>query len=127
MLKLESTPYGFVITLTGVLTKEDLEPLANIHTVLQKAPLDLKILFNVSDAEPLMREGREALLDAFFYFIEHGLLRTCVLYSRNTLYLQWKNIHAKAGFESVRYIDVTKVAGHKRISREWLVYGEVDT
>ena len=123
MHSMDKTPYGFSITLEGDISVQEWKTWEKeIEEALLTAPIEIKLIIDVTNLAILRRESKSGYEGFLKIFLEHGLLRSCVLYTSSNLYLQIRNISSRLKFSGERYINITKVPSHKRLSREWLVF-----
>jgi len=123
MIEIEKTPYGFSITLKDLLTESDLAQWrTQSERLLSTSSLEIKVLIDVTSLEPIPMGLKAPYRDLMKLFIEHGMVRSCVIYKSYSVYLQLRNIMSRLPYTGERYINTLQVSGHKRLSREWLVF-----
>jgi len=125
MYSMDKTPYGFSIVLAGSLSKEDLDAwLSEVLMLIPSSPIGVKLLIDATELKLIPRGSKRGYEEILRYFIDNGLQRSCVLYSTASVRLQLANISSTIGFTGERYLNTSKVASYKRLSREWLVFGK---
>ena len=87
------------------------------------SPRNVRVLIDASGLVPLAKEVKPLYESLLRYLLEHGLTRSCVLYDTANIRMQLNNMGLKLGHTGERYLNVKKVTQHKRLSREWLVFG----
>lgn len=124
MYSIEKANYGYTLVLSGILSEMDLEALhTELLVLLRESPIKYQLLLKANQLEPLGIDAKRVYEKVLRVFISTGLNRSCLLYTSPSINLQLRNIAMRIPYNGERSINIAKTINYKRISQEWLIYG----
>jgi hypothetical protein len=124
MYNIEVKHYGVKLTFEGFISLNEIKSwLDEIKDLVNKLPERYGVLVDMRTMKPLIEEAQIFMEEGQTLFKDHGMARSAVALSSQTVTKQFKRIARETGiYEYEKYIDASTHSDWEEQGVKWLVY-----
>jgi hypothetical protein len=125
MYKIEKKPSGFLITLAGVMSREELQQWYDESVEeLATAPKNFGVIVDMQTAAPMPLEDQKWVIKVQELFKNKGMERSAVVLTGAIVTNQFKRMAIESGIHDYeRYIDAEKTPDWVHLATDWVING----
>lgn len=122
MYKIEVTDFGFKLTLSGHLPKEEAQAYKDeMIEIMPILPEKFGILVDMRELKPLGPES-QAIITSSQEIVAHRLTRSVTVVNSTILFMQFRRLSKESHvIDTKRFIDASKTADWEQVARNWIV------
>jgi hypothetical protein len=123
MYKIEKTEYGFKLTFSGNLQKEEMERwVSESKEVLEGNNEEFGVFVDLTLARPIDKETTLVMKEGQKLYKSRGMQRSAVVLNNTIATLQFREIAKSSGiYKCERYIDASRVKNWEKVGLMWVV------
>lgn len=125
MYQIESRPFGFALTFSGSISKEEMEAwVAASSEALCSAMPSFGVLVDMRSLDPLTPQAKAVMEVGQRMYKTAGMVRSAVILDSAKLAVQFKNIAWTTGiYEWERYITASQHTNWTELALNWITAG----
>lgn len=125
MYKIENKPYGYKLTFSGIINRNELSQWqSEFKKSIDKGPGAFYVFVDMREMELLPVDSQETMHQGQMYAKEKGMQRSVVIFSSDITSMQFKLIAKKTGiYSEERYIDAMTDPDWEKNGLDWILSG----
>ncbi|RJE70600.1 MULTISPECIES: hypothetical protein [Reichenbachiella] len=122
MYKIEQKDFGYYLTFSGFIKKEEMEEwYKESLALLEKAPAHFGVFADLRDMKPLPAESQSVMEEGQKNYKQKGMVRSVVVLSSSIPTMQFKRIAKTTGiYQWERYIDASNNKDWEATGINWI-------
>ena len=123
MYQINSTHYGYRITLSGFIQPPEMQNWVNeSEELLKKSPENFHVFVDMRSLKTLPKESQLLMEEGQKMYKTSGMVRSVVIVDNAITQMQFRRIAAKSGIDRwERYIDSSSVTNWEEAATGWLL------
>lgn len=126
MFKIERRPSGYILTLSGTITPDEMQHFHNDSekTLSTEIATSFGVIIDMKNLQPLSHESNQILIAAQQLYKQKGMKRSAVILNSQDVCNQLKNIAIQSGiYATERYIDASQNHNAASLAVAWVKEG----
>ena len=125
MYKIDVKDYGYDLTFSGMIEKEEMENWVKDSEKTLGSKSDFGVYVDMIELKPLNPEVQEVMEKGQKLYKQAGMKRSAVVVANALTKIQFKRIAKETGiYEWERYIDASENSNYKEIALAWIKDGK---